>query len=547
MMQNGGLRNSFRALLGICFCVMLLSVSSEAARPDADGQYTWTLNAESGTDITAQLNDALEKAGNSASDNYRVRVRVSPGEYYVSSVLHIYSNTILDCTDVTLTKKGKSGNMIMAGTNEVYRGIKQYNKSSACAGYNGHKNIVLRGGIWKGSSSCTSTIMRMAHVNNLALLDLTVTGGACSHQVEVAAINGFCADNCRFGNFGTPSAKTNQEAIQLDIPCSSQVFKNTYLDGTPNKNVEITNCVFENVNRGVGTHTKLVGAYHENILIENNTFTNIREEAIVCFDYYDCIIRGNELVNCGAGILFQYGRASQKYYFSTIFDGKEKYTGEIRTDARTEISGNSIRTYYNDTVDLVNAIQICGYDGTSNLKGKKGKDGAAIPANNYYVAGLEIKDNTIITAGDGILLHDVKGCTISGNSIRGFNYVSRDPKMSKHDGISIRKKSENILLNEANTIISVTRHGILLTDGSCVTGILNHSIRNCGRYGIALTNKSKCIGEIAKEQAKGCAAGAVYIGAGSKVEPIVEEPEVPETSSPAPGGNPGWNIWRPWW
>ena len=97
-----------------------------------------------------------------------------------------------------------------------------------------------------------------------------------------------------------------QEALQFDIPCDTSIYKSTYLDGTTMKNVEVTNCLFQNVPRGVGTHTLLNGAYHENIKITGNIFKNIQEEAIIALTYYNCEIKNNVIENCGGGVLIQY-------------------------------------------------------------------------------------------------------------------------------------------------------------------------------------------------------------------------------------------------
>ena len=71
------------------------------------------------------------------------------------------------------------------------------------------------------------------------------------------------------------------------------------------KNVEITHNTFQNIARGVGTHTMLCGAYHENIKINDNTFINVLEECVVCLNYVNCEVKNNTITNCGGGILVQ--------------------------------------------------------------------------------------------------------------------------------------------------------------------------------------------------------------------------------------------------
>lgn len=106
----------------------------------------------------------------------------------------------------------------------------------------------------------------MAHATNVKISGVTLSGGGCAHQMEVCAIDGFTVDGCVFKDMeAVYDGVDKQEALQLDIPCSEDVFLNAYQDGTVMKNVTIKNCTFSNVPRGLGSHTALLGAYHENI------------------------------------------------------------------------------------------------------------------------------------------------------------------------------------------------------------------------------------------------------------------------------------------
>lgn len=537
------LRN-LTAAAGILFCVLILSVPTEAARPEIVSQETWTVQAKKGADVSQELNNALSKAAAKASSWNRITVKMDPGSYVLSSTLNIYSNTTLDCTGCTFKMKGTSGNMVQIGTDGIYKGISRFNQSSACAGYRGFENITIIGGEWIGNENNISTQIRAAHVTGLNLFDLKTTAGGSLHQVEVGAIDGLYIDNCTFGNFGDLTSKSNQEAVQLDVPCHTKTFVNVYLDGTPNKNVTVTNCTFENANRGIGTHSKLVGAYHENIVIENNTFTNIRKEAIICFDYVNCSIKNNTITDCGGGVLFQYGRSGKGYYFSTNFDGKAASGRNIRYDANTVISGNQITTTYNTIVDKVAGIWICGYDATGTSSSFIGADGAAIPKYNYYVANVKVDNNTINTAGYGIYLEDAKECTITNNVITGKNYSSVDPNKKKYDGVVVAKKCENIVINEPNTIRKMPRQGIQITDQSSVYSISGQDITKCGRYGVVLLNGSRCIEEIDSSQMSGCKKGEIYVSSNSHVGP---EEDTPADTGWNPGWYPTWNFIRPWW
>ena len=254
---------------------------------------TITISAKNGSEIGTVLNDALKAARDLADSNgHIITVNVPAGSYTQDIALHIYSNTTLNLTGVSIKCTADTPiNMITTGTNGAYKGQNNYNTSSLCSGYNGFKNITINGGTFISIPSNDSTIVRLSHATNVHLNGITLKGGGCLHQMEVAAINGFYVTGCTFRDNGKATDinnHENQEALQLDMPCREFVFPNIYEDGTPMKNVEITGCTFKNVARGLGSHTMLIGAYHENIKINNNTFDNVLEECIIGLNYYNC-------------------------------------------------------------------------------------------------------------------------------------------------------------------------------------------------------------------------------------------------------------------
>ena len=476
------------------------------------------ISATSGEDIAQILDDALEEARDLATDSTPVTVKVPAGNYVLGDNLHIYSNTILDVTGVTLTCTSTK-NMLISGTNGSYQGQANYNESAACSGYNGFKNIKVIGGSWIGSDSNTATIIRMAHATNVTLDGVTLQGGGCAHQIEVAAIDGFYVKNCVFKDFGKSVADDpdKQEALQLDIPCNSDVFKAVYQDGTVMKNVEITGCTFSNVPRGVGTHTSLNGAYHENIKITDNKFTGVTEEAIVGLNYYNCEIKNNNIVDCGAGILFQYFKADTKSVYTTVFDATTVYSGNVKHDAKTNISGNQITTKYTSTCDEVQGIKVYGVNLT---KASKGADGKSVPAANYYISGVSVTDNTITTAGHGIHMVDARDCTVTNNTIVGKNFSSKDANVGKYDGIFVATESQNVAVTN-NTISDMSRNGIFVQESAYVSKVIDNTITDNAGTGINFYKESGCAGEVTNNNISKCASGGIMVSTDSTVGNIM--------------------------
>lgn len=452
-------------------------------------------------DITEILNAALVQARDTATAKKPVTVKVPKGTYKLTSNLRIYSNTTLVLTGVTLKYTGKESHvMLQSGTNGSYKGVDDYNQSKKCAGYKGFENITIKGGTFQSIESNTGSIMRIAHAKNVTLDGITFKAGGCAHQVEVAAIDGFYVKNCKFMDWDGPEKpeegyeNEKYEALQLDIPCATRVFRNVYQDGTVMKNVEVTGCTFSNVPRGVGTHTFLLGAYHENIKINNNTFKNIEEEAIICLGYKNSEVKNNTIKDCGAGILFQYFKANTDSVYSTILDGKKKYKGTVEYDANSVISGNNITIKYTKESDEVQGIKVYGV----NLeKAEKGADGKKLAAQNYYISGVTVSKNTIVTAGYGIHLIDAQDCTITDNKITGKGVKSSDP------------------------LLKITNYdGIYLTEESSAKSIKNNTIKDMIGYGIDLYRSSKCSSDISGNTITACKDGGILINDSSTVKNI---------------------------
>lgn len=482
------------------------------------------VTAEDGSDISQKLNEALLNARDLAESSGKIiTVKVQKGDYLLTSALRIYSNTTLDVTDVQFTFAGSHRfNMLLTGpsSTESYKGYDDYSNSEACSGYDAYKNITVIGGTWKSTKDNQSCIVRIFHATNVTLDGLTFVGGACVHQLEVAAIDGFYVKNCTFKNHGKRADDTNnyekEEAIQLDMPYSELVYPGTYPDGTPMKNVEITHNTFQNIARGVGTHTMLCGAYHENIKINDNTFINVLEECIVCLNYVNCEIKNNTITNCGGGILVQNAKEYELSMNTTALNGAKKIDNAVINNADTEISGNTMKLTYHPTTLKTAGIFVYGRKLNSSIIGG---DGFPLPDEDFYISSVIIRNNTIITPGDGITLSDARDCEVSGNTISGYNFSPNDKLRTSRDGIRMDQSCKNISVT-GNQIKNMPRYGLYITENSTASAIENNTFKNCTGTGILLTNSSACIYDMANNIVKNCKYGGILIGNNSQAANI---------------------------
>ncbi|MCD7957385.1 MAG: right-handed parallel beta-helix repeat-containing protein, partial [Lachnospiraceae bacterium] len=416
----------------------------------------------------------------------QITVKIPEGSYKLAGILQIYSYTTLDATGCTLTTAASS--TLGSSHNLLRTGDSTYNVSSACAGYGGFTNVTVKGGTWKSSSSNTSTIMRFIHATNVSVENVTLDGGGCTHQMEVAAINGFTVTGCTFQNHGVATSgdsHENQEVIQLDIPVRDDVLTESYQDGTVMMNVSITGNTFSNVYRGVGTHTMLYGAYHQNIDISDNTFVNVYEECIICLNYYNCTVKNNTITNCGGGILIQNFKVDTPQSMNTtIFDGSKSYSGTFLTDLKTTVSGNTITLKYGGKygVTCANPVGIQLYGAVTTAKTTGLGDGTSLAAGSYYVGGVTITNNTITTLGNGIYLTAAKDCTISGNTVKQGSSDTMPEDAVKY-GVFVENSSTGISVT-SNKITSMQGSGICVQKSSSVTEITGNTISSAGDKGI---------------------------------------------------------------
>jgi parallel beta-helix repeat protein len=493
---------------------------------------TLTIDASqiSNGNITYSLQEAAAVARDNATKDAPYVIRIPAGKYTLSGQINLYSNVTVEMdaeTVITVTIPTGSNVFFLGTTGGTYQGQANYNTSKACAGYGGFENVTIRGGTIIGNSKSTSCLVRMAHATNVTFDGVTFSGGGAKHQVEFAAIDGLAVKNCVFKDFyGVSGDQITSEALQLDIPTSQTNYPGTYEDGTPLKNVEISGCTFQNLSKGIGTHSMLVGAYHTNIKINDNVFSNITYGAITCLNYYNCEIKDNVMKNCGAGIDFSYYLPSYlsaaNCVYTTTFDGKTAYKKSIKHNAQTVISGNKMTiTYRVGTIETA-GIKVYGYNRTTAVKGADGKD---VKAKNYYVSGVTVADNVIVTAGYGIHLSDARNCTITDNTITGKKFSANDAHIKSgytYDGIYLTDKSTASALS-GNTICKMNGGGIYLSKSVALGGICNNKIAGVKRYGIYLYAGSRAKVGITGNTIKSTSAAEalIYLDTSSKIRHVI--------------------------
>lgn len=455
-------------------------------------QRTVTVICETETDIYKALNKALKQAAALASKTAIYTVIVPKGNYQISSTLCMYSNTTLQLTGVTLNYTKSSGNCLLSGDSAARKTAK---------GYTGFVNMTILNGTFRGNQNCGSCLIRMAHATNVTLQGVTFDDCWGCHQFEVAGVKNLTIEKCTFQNIHAPSGEDGGwEAVQFDILANDDCFGGYVNDGTMLKNVTVRGCTFKNCPRGIGAHNQLLGAYHTNLTIENNTFSNLKDAAIFLVAAHQCTIQNNTITKCGRGIYFIAIRPEARRVYTKL-NGTTNYQGTVSANAGTVIRNNRISVKVMDSKWCSNPVGVHLY-GTKFAKATK-TTGEKVSAGTYAISNVKVMNNTITTTGSAIRLERAKSCTISGNSLKFSGKGS-----GGFYGITLTNSSTGAKIVK-NTATGFPKNGIRL-EGSCsATKIRKNTVKRSGSYGIYLV--SSTVTNVKANTLSNCGSGIYLI------------------------------------
>lgn len=426
-------------------------------------------------------------------------VNVPAGTYECDATLFIYSNTTLNSTSDTLYVLNSEKYKVLLGS---------YNFSGDVGGYNQIKNVTVNGGKFDGGN-VGGEIVRFIHASNINVDSIQVFNvGDGGHHFTFAGVNGGTISNCEFYGYNGTQAK---EAIHLDI-----VHDDTMVPGTDNyddatcQNIEIMNCDFHNVSRGVGSHGMVEGVLFKNINIHNNNFKSISESAIKLCNYKDSKITNNIIDTVGKGI----------FIHTKLKANADAYYPALETTVKDAVPASDTKYNYNIIVEsntISNAssskndgrgIEVCSESSANKIGGVQLKSNTISNSQQYGIFLNQncfyntVNNNTINKTGDnGLNIYDSYGNTASSNKVsyagkygialnaKGGNTVkSNTVSKSKDNGILIYKSTKNNVTG--NTVSSAGSNGISLSSSASSNTVTSNKITYPVAYGIFLYNAS---------------------------------------------------------
>lgn len=436
-------------------------------------------------DITLPLKHALQYCAENANASNVLTIKMPAGEYKITKTNTATSNTVLDLTNGTkiFNDCPSRGNVI--------------NSPSGYYGYDGLTNFTVRGGelSYTDENANESTLSRIAHANGVRFENVKFTEGFMSHFVEVAGSKNVVFDGCVFDGFIGDLSTSSCEAIQIDILEEEEHFSGfPYYDGTMNNGVTVQNCTFNNLVSGVGTKSLFHGYYQNDIVIKNNTFTNLTGCAIFCTAYVNTEISENTITNCGEGI--NYFMMRQDSRLGSVCESDR--LGSINKDCITKIHNNNISVNSTDDVSTASAIYIFGNNVTS---AKQKKYDSFAKVGNYAVNRISVYNNTINTTGHGIRMYDTVNSKIHNNTVSssrdtgGYGIYAANSSNSNaiysnkvsqfSNGILIASSSKNNSVTY-NNVSGAGSSGIVVNSGCNSNLIKSNVISNSGKNGILI-------------------------------------------------------------
>jgi hypothetical protein len=411
-------------------------------------------------------------------------VIVPSGTYMIGEILRIYGNTRLTLLPGAEFRRNYAGTMILNGDAE-----------QNLAGYAGHGNILIEGGLWNmrgttsgltGSAMCIS----IGHAQNVTIRDLEVRDTPGYHGIELNSTKNGLVDNCKFRGYIDPGGRTFSEAVQVDLAKAASVFGGFGpYDNTACEDITVRGCYIGASGtagtvawpRGVGSHAATIDRWHKRIRVLGNTVEGGAQYAVGAYAWQDCLIQGNTIAGQGAGVRLWTNDTTDANATTNASGVQTSASQETRGGA---VVGNTFRS-------------LTGYDDAILVRGEAtGK-----------LTGVTVADNvvdTVSSSGAGVRLEYAEQVTVTGNLIRavggtGISMVNAvggavtGNRIYQPGGSGIAAAPATGMQITGNSIREPSSHGVHLQGGSDVQVVSNYikgASRTAGSFGIRITTSA---------------------------------------------------------
>lgn len=248
--------------------------------------------------------ELLEKKGGG-------KLVIKKGTYKIPNVLYIPSNVTIELKDgVTIKKIMKTKAKKMKPSGGIFellepskakkKGVHgQYNGVHDVKIYSTGKAVIDQDYQGKTGQNCIALVM--CHNRNVTIEGITFKNMKYGHFIEMDASQNVNVNRCTFTGYKASKRHTS-EAINLDTPDKkTRGFTHDWsqYDCTPNQNVQITNCIFSNLEKAIGTHQYSVEKYHTDISISDCMIKNCVSGGIEMMNWQRVSLTNTRFMNIG--------------------------------------------------------------------------------------------------------------------------------------------------------------------------------------------------------------------------------------------------------
>ena len=468
------------------------------------------------------LNNALKEAGKAGQYFHQmIEVFVPKGTYHLKDQLFIFSNIWLHLADGAVMYRDDPSKLMLLGVYMDPNGNIVHSEDCKVGGYNQIKNVKISGGEWNGGVKATDVYkntysqmdMVFRHGENITIENTTIGNDTSIHSVNFDGCRNLTINNVKFINhykyqgsdtsYYVDGSKTSnasfayKEALHTDYLSTEDTKSNAKpIENLGMPNVQVTNCTFQNVVSGVGTHHAYNGLYADGYKIVGCTFRDVPYICINAYNFRDFVCKENTAqgVNCFLnGVNLYAWKNGAAYIIDNTINGK-KFNGAAPY-AAIEIKDNSNVLIMNNTFGNIQADGVKLSVSNQNYRTSGYRMKAEVMQNLFYDGIGKAGGNTnyaAVRALPGVMLTTWKNTMFLGGGsnptkIYGIylNNCSDNCKLST-DYISgamtgiyantlhnlIIKQSE-VLKSRETGIYAANIDGLLLTGTKILCGLAN--------------------------------------------------------------------------
>ena len=452
---------------------------------------------------SAAINAAIRRAAQLDNpDEKEILILVPDGTYCLGSAVIVFSNITLRLDDDAVMLRQDLSSSMLVGAHLSSSGDLCSDSTCTHGGYSQIRHVTVTGGTWDGNvhsdrADIYSNIMLgLAHGEDITISDTVLQNDCSLHMLILDAVKNVTIDGVTFKNeylytgpdtyyYDSAADRSTftaldwlevalyKEALHIDV-ANAEGSSSLPLDNTPCQNITVTNCVFDNVLCGVGSHHVIEGLEITGVSVSGNTFSHLRGAAIDAYgiaglDFRDNTVTDAEyLLNSIHAELTLSGNTASRLGLAYWCDSCT-LTAENESYALT------------DTITGKAAVRAMGASSLTlrscELSGALYGGVLAVESSTVTLDGLTLTD----IAGEAVILFHQATGSVTNCSLTG----------TADYGVSVGQTAD--VLISGNTIQGFAQYAITGYDAQRLTITGNTAVDSGSGWDISIVNGTDCV------------------------------------------------------